>query len=468
MTKFDVDRGSHGLGVFYKMQVVHNKVQDLYILFNNWGDVKETGMHQRTPYSNREECIAEFLKIFSAKSGNSWENRTSAFVEKSGKYIPVKAPTHQHVSLKSLDLQDAPPSQLSDGLQDFINIIADLSSVDHAIEATDVDLQVGDFDGDAVRKGYSILLEIRDALAKMSGTGIPDVKALKATRLRILDLTNAYYRLLPKQGIKQPGERRFLDQYNLNKELVKMASLMYLGPGSDFLLAAHTRRKVINPLDYVASALKCNLTELLDRTTDEFRLVNDYMTDSSTDYGIVSLLKVDRAGETERFTPHQHNLNRRLLWHGSGMGNMMGILSQGLRIAPVEASASGYMFGKGVYFADMFKKSINYSAVTWGGKTDGYACLLLCEVALGKCYKTTDAEFLLKPKEGTESTWGHGTQEPSEVIILNDGVKIPRPPIVTTGAADNKGYYWRQRLAHNEFIVYSESQVRIRYVVLVR
>jgi len=31
----------------------------------------------------------------------------------------------------------------------------------------------------------------------------------------------------------------------------------------------------------------------------------------------------------------------------------MGIMSQGLRIAPPEAPKTGYMFGKGVYFADM-------------------------------------------------------------------------------------------------------------------
>ena len=69
--------------------------------------------------------------------------------------------------------------------------------------------------------------------------------------------------------------------------------------------------------------------------------------------------------------------NRKLLWHGSGMSNYLGIMSQGLRIAPPEAPSTGYMFGKGVYFADLLSKSINYS--------HGYKSqlLLLCEVALG-------------------------------------------------------------------------------------
>ena len=33
---------------------------------------------------------------------------------------------------------------------------------------------------------------------------------------------------------------------------------------------------------------------------------------------------------------------------------------QGLRIAPPEAPVTGYMFGKGIYFADMVSKSANY------------------------------------------------------------------------------------------------------------
>jgi poly [ADP-ribose] polymerase len=60
------------------------------------------------------------------------------------------------------------------------------------------------------------------------------------------------------------------------------------------------------------------------------------------------------------------------------MTNMLGIMSQGLRIAPPEAPTTGYMFGKGVYFADTFNKSAHY--------TSGYqTCLMLmCEVALGE------------------------------------------------------------------------------------
>jgi poly [ADP-ribose] polymerase len=65
-----------------------------------------------------------------------------------------------------------------------------------------------------------------------------------------------------------------------------------------------------------------------------------------------------------------------LLWHGSRLSNFVGILSQGLRIAPPEAPVSGYLFGKGIYLADMAEKSINYCR-SHGSDT---ALILLIEV----------------------------------------------------------------------------------------
>jgi hypothetical protein len=67
-----------------------------------------------------------------------------------------------------------------------------------------------------------------------------------------------------------------------------------------------------------------------------------------------------------------------LLWHGSRIANFVGILSQGLRIAPPEAPVSGYLFGKGIYLADMIDKSASYCR-SHGSDT---ALCLLVEVAI--------------------------------------------------------------------------------------
>jgi poly [ADP-ribose] polymerase 2/3/4 len=68
------------------------------------------------------------------------------------------------------------------------------------------------------------------------------------------------------------------------------------------------------------------------------------------------------------------------------MTNFLGILAQGLRIAPAEAPAHGFMFGKGLYFADTFSKSSQYSS----GHSS--SLVLLCDVALGNSLKLYDAK----------------------------------------------------------------------------
>ena len=73
-------------------------------------------------------------------------------------------------------------------------------------------------------------------------------------------------------------------------------------------------------------------------------------------FQIGAVFRVSRSGEAERLANCGVPGNHRLLWHGTKTANMMGILQQGLRIAPPEASRSGWSLGKvcdGVIFANL-------------------------------------------------------------------------------------------------------------------
>ena len=72
----------------------------------------------------------------------------------------------------------------------------------------------------------------------------------------------------------------------------------------------------------------------------------------------MDIFEIEREGEREHYD--RTIGNDLLLWHGSRLTNFVGILSQGLRIAPPEAPVSGYLYGKGIYFADLFGKSAVY------------------------------------------------------------------------------------------------------------
>jgi len=145
------------------------------------------------------------------------------------------------------------------------------------------------------------------------------------------------------------------------------------------------------------------------------------------------------------------------LWHGSRTSNFIGILTEGLRIAPPSAPVSGYAFGKGVYFADMFSKSHGYCS------TDGPAFLLLCEVALGKMAELFSSQYMEKAPDGFNSCKAMGRSFPdfSNCVVLPNGVTIPLGKVIEKTQQNENHIHLR----NNEFIVYDTSQVRMRYLV---
>ncbi|MBK8156579.1 MAG: WGR domain-containing protein [Streptococcus sp.] len=70
MTKVDLKNGIYGDYLFYKMQLLHDTVKDLYVVFTRYGRIGETGMSQRTPFSNMDEAWKEYCSIFKSKTGN--------------------------------------------------------------------------------------------------------------------------------------------------------------------------------------------------------------------------------------------------------------------------------------------------------------------------------------------------------------------------------------------------------------
>lgn len=166
---------------------------------------------------------------------------------------------------------------------------------------------------------------------------------------------------------------------------------------------------------------------------DCYRLIADQVQD---------IFRIERNGEKDRFVKSPYaklkKSDRRLLWHGSRCTNFGGILSQGLRIAPPEAPATGYMFGKGVYLADISSKSANYCAPSISGNV---GLLLLCEAELGEPMlelQGADSNAVIIAKaNGCIATWGQGTTAPkgwkdaSCVHEELEGVKM-----VSTPAAD--------------------------------
>lgn len=103
----------------------------------------------------------------------------------------------------------------------------------------------------------------------------------------------------------------------------------------------------VHPLDAHYANLRCGIRPVpLD--SPEAQLVRTYIhnthgrTHNEYTLHLEDLFVVEREGESAAFAASaaaQHN--RQLLWHGSRLTNFVGILSQGMRIAPPEAPVTG-------------------------------------------------------------------------------------------------------------------------------
>lgn len=181
----------------------------------------------------------------------------------------------------------------------------------------------------------------------------------------------------------------------------------------------------------------------------------DLATDA--DIAIVRKLMADRAKELRnvyRVVHHdsqnlyQKNFNAaadkksEIFWHGSRNENWMSILRTGLKIRPTNAVHNGSMFGDGIYFADKYQKSAGYTSLSgarWTGGNSNTGFLAVMDVHVGKQL--------------------HVTRHSHECY------KYSRSYLSTKGGYDSvfaKGGY---DLINNEYIVYSDSQSTIKYLI---
>lgn len=244
------------------------------------------------------------------------------------------------------------------------------------------------------------------------------------------------------------------------------------------LKGEHKDSERLNILDRQFQGLGLEEMTPLKSNSSEFLQLKYYLMDTrgsthNASYQVSQIFRIERQGEKDRFDNSAYAgppRDRRLLWHGSRCTNFGGILSQGLRIAPPEAPVSGYMFGKGIYLADMSSKSANYCCPY---SSNGHALLLLCEAELGDPMQVlTNASYNAgedAKAKGMSSTWGQGTTGPSvwkDAEVVHPSLKGVKMPDTSTrpGATGVQN----ASLLYNEYITYDVAQVRLRYLFRVR
>ncbi|CAM8930627.1 unnamed protein product [Rhodiola kirilowii] len=443
---------------FFVIQVLEADDGSRFMVYNRWGRVGIKGQDKlQGPFTSVDSAIQEFECKFYAKTKNHWSNRNE-FISYPKSYTWLEMDYSDKDTDLALAKKPLPSvsnqlrqTQLESRVAKFISLICNVSMMkQHMIEIgyNAEKLPLGKLSKTTILKGYDVLKRIADVI------GQSDRKILE-------ELSGEFYTVVPHDfGFKKMREFVIDTSQKLKSKLEMVEALGEIELATKLLKEDNDQE---DPLYSHYQRLHCELTPV-EAGSDEFSMIAQYMqnthakTHSNYTVDIVHLFRVSREGEAERFAKFCNVKNRMLLWHGSRLTNWTGILSQGLRIAPPEAPVTGYMFGKGVYFADMFSKSANYCYAN-NSVTSGV--LLLCEVALGDMEELLSANYNADQlPTGKLSTKGVGATAPdiSEGRTFEDGTIVPlgKPKQQSSSKVS---------LLYNEYIVYNVDQIRMRYIV---
>ncbi|KAI6190030.1 Poly [ADP-ribose] polymerase [Aphelenchoides bicaudatus] len=443
-----------GKNSFYKLQLLEHDHRNEYYVFRSWGRIGlKGGFKTEEFYGSLNEAKRNFEDLFQEKSQNDWYN-VENYVKVPGGMELVEMDVDEKKIDSALDQLDPNNSKSSLPIQvrEIISLFFNVKLMAKELAEFDLDtekLPLAKLSKKQILRAHAILSDLSKVLDD------PNPSATE-----ILDYSNQFYTVMPHAS----GAKRLplIDNTDLLKTKCDMLdSLLNLEIAYKMIEKKdEDSQEGVDVFDNHYLSLNCKI-ELLPSESPEAKLIqlyvqNGHMSTHRFTVKIKQIFKVERKDEAERYKKYKNLHNKQLLWHGSRTSNFAGILSKGLKIAPPEAPVNGYMFGKGIYLADCVSKSTQYCSTP--GRSDAF--LLLAEAALGAMQLEKHARSIVTPQSGYHSVKALGGTAPNdkEARMLGD-VKVP------VGKARDLSSDEHLSLRYNEYIVYSEDQVKLRYLI---
>lgn len=418
----------------YIMQM-YTRGDEAYFIYTRSGRVGYGGNLNVDCFLKKEEAVNEFKSIFHERTGIIWDKRFDGHPPVKGKYHFVAT----KFAVKDTGVsKPVVKNQLSYELTHLMSLIYDVKAYQRFAEEHRIDqkkLPLGALSKAQIDFASDILQKIKINLRS------------KGSKDELVDLNSQFYSAVPTSS----GNRALKlidneDDISAKQQLLEdLHYISYLGKSQD--KDVYTQYK----------NLATELEPVKDsKTLTEIRkyLEANYGSTHSIRFRMVNLYEVNKPEEIRRFKKHQNLHNRQLLWHGTRIENIVGILSSSFLLNP-NAQITGKMFGNGIYFANSSSKSANYVHTN----ADGIGFMILCEVALGNPHKNVHSHHYSKAPDGFHSVLGTGRWQPDTEshVIKDDGLIIPIGKLIEKEPSNYLNY--------DEYIVYDTAQIRMKYLV---
>ncbi len=442
-----------------------------FYTWTRWGRVGEPGQNAMLGNGSRADAEKCFKAKFKDKTSNAWDDRAN-FVAKAGKYTLIEIERSATAAAKAEELEEKlraidkeaakvqpkargiAPSKLHPSTERLMSLIFDHDVFRGAMASFDIDVKkmpLGQLTKHQVQKGYEVLEELETAI---EGGG---PKAIN-------DLSSRFYTLIPHSfGRRVPPPIDSLDLLQKKFDMLNVLNDIEIALGLQKKADKEEKEEDLlpNPADEHYKKLKADL-EYIDPKSKEFAFIKTYMEMTGGGYyklKLIDAFRLDRHGERDRFKAHDDIAERKLLWHGTNVAVVAAIVGSGLRIMP----HSGGRVGRGIYLASENGKSVGY--VGWSGNT---GVMFLAEAALGKEHTITrDNSSLKSAPKGYDCIVARGHTEPDPAHDIEwefEGKKV----IVPQGKPIKQSKFSKSSFTQSEYLLYKESQVRLRYVLRVQ
>lgn len=455
---------------FMILQLLKNDNTDSFAIFSRGGRVGFTGKYTTDLYMDRATAWKSFVERFYKKTGNTWENKNNSNdgandndikyqlvqMQYHDDYLnndPLQLNTVSNKKTQDPKVEEPPTIILDNKIISFIALISDKDLFDQTMKQFMIDsnrLPLGKISISQIEKAYKILDNISKIIDPVNGSANTMTKA--EIKKELAKYSSQFYTIVPyASGLSAPPMVASISVLSEKVDLLKTLEQMIV-----------VADKITNPTlnNHYNTYLKLNAGLEVETNPNIVDLINRYAINTTAQkhgfkFNIKNILRVTRPNEPNNIDMFAPFGNRQLLWHGSRVANIMGILSTGLQINPKNVVRTGSMFGNGIYFSNTASKSAQYVHA----KNNGV--MLLCEVALGTCYELTHSQYITHLPAGYQSTRGIGNAIPDPFQYYTDanGLIYPMGPLKQ--ASSNSS------LLFDEFIVYDARQVRIKYVLVI-
>ena len=210
-------------------------------------------------------------------------------------------------------------SKLHPRIQSLMDLIFDMKMMTQQMVEIGYDarkMPLGKLSKATIKQGYQALQKIADVLNKK-------------TKGDLMDLSSDFFTVIPHDfGFKHMSQFVINTPQKLKEKTDMVAALGDIEIAHRLLETKGDEN--LSELDKNYKSLNCPMRHL-DTKGDEFKMIQQYINNTKQYCNIdtVDIFKIDRDGEEKRY---QKKIgNDVLLWHGSGISNFVGILSQGMR-----------------------------------------------------------------------------------------------------------------------------------------